>query len=126
MDQLQHFREGEDFRDVSKAILFDADILVELRRRAEKLEEETMSTKRWHRINFIHLRRMTRDIKFMRFEITRLEEEIKQAMMRRFGIIINLDELEEEVLRRYVFELETTAEQEMRALEKELSERQVS
>ncbi|TDG46464.1 hypothetical protein AWZ03_007120 [Drosophila navojoa] len=125
MDQLQHFREGEDYRDVSKAILFDADILVELRRRAEKLEEETMSTKRWHRINFIHLRRMTRDIKFMRFEITRLEEEIKQAMMRRFGIIINLDELEEEVLRRYVFELETTAEEEMRALEKELSERQI-
>lgn len=125
MDQLQHFREGEDYRDVSNAILFDADILVELRRRAEKLHEETLATKRWHRINFIHLRRMTRDIKFMKFEITRLEEEIKQAMMKRFGLIINLDELEEEVLRRYIFDLETTAEEEMRALEKELRRRQV-
>ncbi|EDW71227.1 cilia- and flagella-associated protein 44 isoform X2 [Drosophila virilis] len=125
MDQLQHFYEGDDYRDVSKAILFDADILIDLRRRAEKLHEETLATRRWHRINFIHLRRMNRDIKFMRFEITRLEEEIKQAMMRRFGLIINLDELEEEVLRRYIFELETTAEEELRALEKELRERQI-
>ncbi|KAH8293138.1 hypothetical protein KR044_006149, partial [Drosophila immigrans] len=125
MDQLQHFHEGHDFRDVSQAILFDADMLVDLRRRAEKLHEETLATKRWHRINFVHLRRMNRDIKFMRFEITRLEEEIKQAQMKRFGLIINLDELEEEVLRRYVFELETTAEEEMRALEKELQERKI-
>ncbi|XP_062127425.1 cilia- and flagella-associated protein 44 [Drosophila sulfurigaster albostrigata] len=125
MDQLQHFHEGHDFRDVSQAILFDADMLIDLRRRAEKLHEETQATKRWHRINFVHLRRMNRDIKFMRFEITRLEEEIKQAQMKRFGVIINLDELEEEVLRRYVFELETTAEDEMRALEKELQERKI-
>ncbi|KAL7741509.1 hypothetical protein ACLKA6_000823 [Drosophila palustris] len=125
MDQLQHFYEGHDYRDVSQAILFDADMLVDLRRRAEKLHEETLATRRWHRINFVHLRRMNRDIKFMRFEITRLEEEIKQAQMKRFGLIINLDELEEEVLRRYVFELESTAEEEMAALEKEVQERKI-
>lgn len=125
MDQLQHFYEGNDYRDVSHAILFDADMLVDLRRRAEKLHEETLATRRWHRINFVHLRRMNRDIKFMRFEITRLEEEIKQAQMKRFGLIVNLDELEEEVLRRYVFELESTAEEEMSSLEKELQERKV-
>lgn len=125
MDQLQHFREGEDFRDVSNAILFDADMLVNLRRRAEQLADETNATRRWHRINFVHMKRMMRDVKFMRFEITRLEEEIKDAQMKRFGIIINLDELEEEVLRRYVFELETSAEEEMRLLEQELQERRV-
>lgn len=125
MDQLQHFREGEDFRDVSNAILFDADLLVNLRRRAEQLADETNSTRQWHRVNFMHMKRMMRDVKFMRFEITRLEEEIKDAQMKRFGIIINLDELEEEVLRRYVFEMETTAEEEMRLLENELKERVV-
>ncbi|XP_030383032.1 cilia- and flagella-associated protein 44 [Scaptodrosophila lebanonensis] len=124
MDQLQHFYEGDDYRDLSKAILFDADRLVDLRRRVEQLNDETLATRRWHRINIVHLRRMNTDIKFMRYEITRLEEEIKQAMMKRFGLIVNLDELEEEVLRRYVFELETTAEDELRALEKELLERQ--
>ncbi|XP_017043934.1 cilia- and flagella-associated protein 44 [Drosophila ficusphila] len=124
MDQLQHFYEGDDYRDLSKAILFDADMLVDLRRRADQLSEETQATKRWHRINFIHLRRMNTDIKFMRFEITRLEEEIRQAMMKKFGIIVNLDELEEEVLRRYIFDLETNAEDELSALEKELMEKQ--
>ncbi|XP_068141565.1 cilia- and flagella-associated protein 44 [Drosophila tropicalis] len=124
MDQLQHFKEGDDYRDVSKAILFDADMLVDLRRRADKLSEETLATRRWHRINIVHLRRMNTDIKFMRYEITRLEEEIKQAMTKRFGLIINLDELEEEVLRRYVFELETTAEDELKSLEKELLDKQ--
>ncbi|KAH8333140.1 hypothetical protein KR074_006765, partial [Drosophila pseudoananassae] len=121
MDQIQHFYEGNDYRDLSKAVLFNADMLVELRRRADQLHEETLATKRWHRINFIHLRRMNTDIKFMRFEITRLEEEIRQAMMKKFGIVVNLDELEEEVLRRYIFDLETTAEDELRALEKELA-----
>lgn len=125
MDQLQHFREGEDFRDVSNAILFDADMLVNLRRRAEQLADETNATRRWHRINFVHMKRMMRDVKFMRFEITRLEEEIKDAQMKRFGLIINLDDLEEEVLRRYIFELETSAEEEMRLLEQELQERRV-
>lgn len=125
MDQLQHFREGEDFRDVSNAILFDADMLVNLRERAEQLAGETQSTEAWHMVNLTHMRRMKRDVKFMRFEITRLEEEIKDAQMKRFGIIINLDELEEEVLRRYVFEMETTAEEEMRLLENELKERVV-
>ncbi|XP_034669320.1 cilia- and flagella-associated protein 44 [Drosophila subobscura] len=124
MDQLQHFYEGDDYRDLSKAILFDANMLLDLRRRADKLNEETLATRRWHRINIVHLRRMNTDIKFMRYEITRLEEEIKQAMMKKFGLIIQLDELEEEVLRRYVFDLETTAEQELKALELELLERQ--
>ncbi|XP_020806019.1 uncharacterized protein LOC110182328 [Drosophila serrata] len=124
MDQMQHFYEGDDYRDLSKAVLFDADMLVDLRRRADQLSEETKATKRWHRINFIHLRRMNTDIKFMRFEITRLEEEIRQAMMKKFGLIVNLDELEEEVLRRYIFELETNAEDELKALEKELMEKQ--
>ncbi|KAH8249465.1 hypothetical protein KR032_009855 [Drosophila birchii] len=124
MDQLQHFYEGEDYRDLSQAVLFDADMLVDLRRRADQLSEETKATKRWHRINFIHLRRMNTDIKFMRFEITRLEEEIRQAMMKKFGLIVNLDELEEEVLRRYIFELETSAEDELKALQKELAEKE--
>ncbi|KAH8410145.1 hypothetical protein KR009_006835, partial [Drosophila setifemur] len=124
MDQLQHFYEGDDYRDISKAVLFDANMLVDLRRRADQLSEETLATRRWHRINFIHLRRMNTDIKFMRFEITRLEEEIRQAMMKKFGIIVNLDELEEEVLRRYIFDLETDAQEELNALEKEFLEKQ--
>lgn len=125
MHQIQHFREGEDFRDLRKAVLFDSSIIMDLQERVDQLNMETLETKRLHRINIVHLRRMNTDIKFMRLEITRLEEEIRQEMMKKFGMVINLDELEEEVLRKYVFELETTAEQELRSLELEMSKKRV-
>lgn len=126
MHQIQHFREGEDFRDLSKAVLFDSKRLMDLKGRVGTLENEEIETKRLHRINIVHLRRMNTDIAFMRLEITRLESIIKEEMMKKFGLILNLDELEEEVLRKYVFELETTAEEDIRLIEQEMKKRRVS
>ncbi|KAM7351532.1 cilia- and flagella-associated protein 44 isoform 2-T2 [Cochliomyia hominivorax] len=123
MHQIQHFRDGEDFRDLRKAVLFDSTIIMDLQERVDQLNLETLETKRLHRINIVHLRRMNTDIKFMRSEITRLEEEIRQEMMKKFGMVIDLDELEEEVLRKYVFDLETTAEDELRLLELEMAKK---
>ncbi|KAL9928049.1 cilia- and flagella-associated protein 44 [Glossina fuscipes fuscipes] len=123
MHQIQHFREGEDFRDLSKAVLFDSKRLMDLKGRVGTLKNEEIETKRLHRINIVHLRRMNTDISFMRLEITRLESIIKEEMMKKFGLILNLDELEEEVLRKYVFELETTAEEDIRLIEQEMKKR---
>lgn len=125
MHQLQHFREGEDYRDLSKAVLFDSTLLMNLQGRVDQLKVETLETKRLHRVNIVHLRRMNTDLKFMRSEITRLEELIRQEMMKKFGMVIDLDELEEEVLRKYVFELETTAEDELHQLEIEMQKKKV-
>lgn len=125
MHQLQHFRENENYRDLSKAVLFDSTLLMDLQGRVDQLKVETLETKRLHRINIVHLRRMNSDLKFMRSEITRLEELIRQEMMKKFGMVINLDELEEEVLRKYIFELETTAEEELRLLEMEMKKKKV-
>lgn len=125
MHQLQHFREGEDYRDLSKAVLFDSTLLMNLQGRVDQLKVETLETKRLHRVNIVHLRRMNTDLKFMRSEITRLEELIRQEMMKKFGMVIDLDELEEEVLRKYVFELETTAEDELHQLEMEMRKKKV-
>lgn len=125
MHQLQHFREGEDYRDLSKAVLFDSTLLMNLQGRVDQLKVETLETKRLHRVNIVHLRRMNTDLKFMRSEITRLEELIRQEMMKKFGMVIDLDELEEEVLRKYVFELETTAEDELHQLEMEMQKKKV-
>lgn len=126
MDQLQHFKPGDTYLDLSRAILFDANHLVALKDRVSQLNEETQETRRMHRINVVHLRRMNTDINFMRGEITRLESAIKQEMIKKFGTVINLDELEEEVLRRYVFDLETSAEEEFRLIEKEIAKKKVT
>ncbi|CAD7000651.1 unnamed protein product [Ceratitis capitata] len=125
MDQLQHFKPGDTYLDLSRAILFDANHLVALKDRVSQLNEETQETRRMHRINVVHLRRMNTDINFMRGEITRLESAIKQEMIKKFGTVINLDELEEEVLRRYVFDLETSAEEEFRLIEKEIAKKKL-
>lgn len=113
MSQIQHFREGEDYCDISEAVLFDADRLVQLKSRASILEDETIKTHHVYRRNIVHLRRMKIDLKFMNLESKRLQAEINEEMMRKFGMIIELDELEEEVLRKYIFELETTADEEI-------------
>lgn len=126
MHQIQHFRQDEDFRDLSKSILFDSACLINLRSRVDELKTETLKTKRLYRINVVHLRRMNADIKYMRSEILRLESLIREEMMKKFGVIVNLDELEEEVLRKYVFDLETSAEDEMRLIEIETKRKLVS
>ncbi|XP_039950900.1 cilia- and flagella-associated protein 44 isoform X1 [Bactrocera tryoni] len=125
MDQLQHFKTNDTYLDLSRAILFDANRLIALKERVAQLNDETQETRRLHRINVVHLRRMNTDISFMRSEITRLESEIKQEMIKKFGMIINLDELEEEVLRRYVFDLETSAEEEFRLIDKEIARKKL-
>ncbi|XP_067625340.1 cilia- and flagella-associated protein 44 [Eurosta solidaginis] len=120
MEQLQHFKDDEDYLDLSRAILFDANRLDSLNDRVAQLNDETLETRRLHRINVVHLRRMNADIAFMRSEITRLEGATKQEMIKKFGVVVNLDELEEEVLRRYVFNLETSAEEEFKLIDKEI------
>uniref|UniRef100_A0A1B0BLB5 Uncharacterized protein n=1 Tax=Glossina palpalis gambiensis TaxID=67801 RepID=A0A1B0BLB5_9MUSC len=51
-----HFRGGEDFRDLSKAVLFDAKRLMDLKGRVGILKNEEIEAKRLHRINIVHLR----------------------------------------------------------------------
>lgn len=125
MSQIQHFREDDDYRDISKAVLFDADRLTELKTRASVLEEETIKTQDVYRRNVVHLHRMKIDLKFMVLESKRLQAEINDEMMRKFGMIIELDELEEEVLRKYIFELETTADQEITDIVEEMRRRNI-
>jgi cilia- and flagella-associated protein 44 len=66
---------------------------------------ETLETKRKHRVNVNHLARMNTDIKFMEQQIVDLKEEINGTMMKKFGRIVDLDELEETILRRMVYEM---------------------
>uniref|UniRef100_A0A182T366 Uncharacterized protein n=1 Tax=Anopheles maculatus TaxID=74869 RepID=A0A182T366_9DIPT len=48
---------------------------------------------------------MKTDIKFMRQQLVSLKEEINETMMKKFGRVIDLDELEETILRQYTFEM---------------------
>ncbi|XP_053674678.1 cilia- and flagella-associated protein 44 [Anopheles nili] len=105
MDQMQYFRTETEFHDVENSLLFNRQALLKLYSRVDQLAAETLETKRKHRVNVVHLARMKTDIKFMRQQLISLKEEITKMMMKKFGRVIDLDELEETILRQYTFEM---------------------
>ncbi|XP_062543886.1 cilia- and flagella-associated protein 44 [Armigeres subalbatus] len=105
MDQMQYFRTETEFYDIENSLLFNNEKLMKLYARVSQLAMETLETKRKHRINVVHLARMRTDIKYMDQQIIVLREEINQAMIKKFGRVINLDELEETILRKFAFEM---------------------
>lgn len=111
MDQMQYFKNQAEFEDVNNTLLFNNHNVVKLYSRVGKLALETIEAKRKHRINVIHLAKMKTDIKVMEKQISDLKEGTSQAMLKKFGRVIDLNEVEETILRRFAFEMQV----EMRA-----------
>ncbi|XP_058463045.1 cilia- and flagella-associated protein 44 isoform X2 [Malaya genurostris] len=105
MDQMQHFRTESEFYDIENSLLFNHEKLMKLYSRVGQLAMETLETKRKHRVNVVHLARMRTDIKFMEQQIIELKEQLNEAMIKKFGRIVDLDELEETILRKFAFEI---------------------
>ena len=106
LDQMQYFKNQEEFEDIGNTFLFDHHNVTKLYSRVSQLAIETIEAKRKHRINLIHLAKMKTDIKHMEKQITDLKEATNQAMLKKFGRIINLDEVQETILRRFAFEMQ--------------------
>ena len=111
MDQMQYFKSATEFSDIDNTLLFNNHNVTRLYSRVGKLALETIEAKRKHRINVIHLAKMKTDIKFMEKQITDLRDGTNQAMLKKFGRVIDLNEVEETILRRFAFEMQV----EMRA-----------
>lgn len=110
MDQLQYFKTAEDISKIGDTLLFSNTNITKLYARVGQLALETLEVKRTHRVNVVHLSRMKADIKYMEQQIVDLKEEINSAMTKKFGRVVDLDELEEAILRRFVYEMRTNKE----------------
>lgn len=106
MDQMQYFKNQEEFENVESTLLFNNHNVTRLYSRVGKLALETIEAKRNHRINVIHLAKMKTDIKFMEKQIVDLKEAVNQAMLKKFGRIVDLNDVEETILRRFAFEMQ--------------------
>lgn len=106
MDQMQYFKNQPEFEDVNNTLLFNNNNVTKLYSRVGKLALETIEAKRKHRINVIHLAKMKTDIKFMEKQISDLKDATNQAMLKKFGRVIDLNEVEETILRRFAFEMQ--------------------
>jgi hypothetical protein len=106
MDQLQYFKNQDEFVNISNTLLFNNQNVTRLYSRVGKLALETIEAKRSHRINVIHLAKMKTDIKFMEKQIVDLKDGVNQAMLKKFGRIVDLNDVEETILRRFAFEMQ--------------------
>lgn len=106
MDQLQYFKSQDEFINISNTLLFNNHNVTRLYSRVGKLALETIEAKRSHRINVIHLAKMKTDIKFMEKQIVDLRDGVNQAMLKKFGRIVDLNDVEETILRRFAFEMQ--------------------
>lgn len=110
MNQMQYFRNEDEFKDIANTLLFNNRIVTKLYSRVAQIAAETLEANRKHRVNVIHLARMKTDCKFMEAEIVELREQINQTMFKKFGLIVDLDELEEAVLKRFAYDMKANCD----------------
>ncbi|XP_037958404.1 cilia- and flagella-associated protein 44 [Teleopsis dalmanni] len=118
--QIQHFYK-DPIKELDDGILFEWMHLVRLRKRVKSLKSENREVNREYRMNIIHLRRMRADIKFMRKENKRLKIVIKDETYKKFGIFLEIDELDEEMLTKFVFDMETNSDALYRRINRQCS-----
>lgn len=129
---MQHFTTKEELFAVDKSIVFNVSVFNRLFARVGELELETIDSQRkhryvgqcylstffqrsfnvpiFHRVNIIHLARMNTDCKYMEEYICDLNRDLRQAMIKKFGMSVNLDELQETILNRFAFMIRSNFE----------------
>lgn len=105
LDQLQYFKDEKEFGDISKTILFRKSTLLQLYARVGELSAETLVHKRNHRVNIVFLSRLKSDCHFMEQQLQLLRDQVKETMVQKFGMPVDLDELQEALLTKLLFEI---------------------
>ncbi|XP_069678702.1 cilia- and flagella-associated protein 44 [Periplaneta americana] len=109
ISQMQHFKDDSNkLENFSNTLVFSKEALKNLYARAGELDKETDLQKEKHRQNQRHLHRMNVDFQYMREMIRRLNDDITECMYRKFGGRIDLEELEESIIKRLVAEMKTS------------------
>lgn len=123
MDQIKHFHGSNRFDDIANTILVDRDTITKLDKRVEEINceitEETrkkrsdlINPQNWFEFNFLIFRyqyvlmqQLKREFRGMTDELAMLKEISKKKMFDKFGMIINLDKMEESVLEHLLYDV---------------------
>ena len=109
-DQLRYFRGENEFYDIQDMVVVNSDAIEKLYQRVGQLATETIDEQRKHRIQVIHLARMKSDCKFMNQQINHLKERIRTDMIQKFGAVVDLDEMEEAILKKFLYKMQSNGE----------------
>ncbi|KAJ9600983.1 hypothetical protein L9F63_000821, partial [Diploptera punctata] len=106
LDQLLSLKEDSDkLEPIDKTLVFSKEALKQLQTRIGELGKETEAQKEVHMQNRKHLHRLKLDCQHMTEQIKLLKDEIAECMYRKFNAQVNIDEIEESILRRLVAEM---------------------
>lgn len=74
----------------------------------------------------MHLARMKTDCNFMNNQILHLKEKTVTVMMKKFGAVVDLDEMEESILKKFLLNAQGSVEAIDKEYEKKANELRVS
>ncbi|RZF35303.1 hypothetical protein LSTR_LSTR013714 [Laodelphax striatellus] len=101
-DQLLNYKKCEEMGSIGNAVLMPMENLKKLNDRVGELENETKAEQLKHEQYKTHLQRMRVDVKAMEAQIEELKKKIKNEKMIKFGAEINIDRLEDSVLKEMI------------------------
>ncbi|GLH13922.1 Uncharacterized protein GBIM_18408, partial [Gryllus bimaculatus] len=107
--QLRYFEDSSaDLEHMGDKLVFSRAMLGRLQARVGELHKETlMQENKFRRYKQHHLR-MHIDCKHMRKEIKELKKIIDLTLIKKFGSVVNVEDLEDVVLQRLIVQLRTT------------------
>nr|XP_018898031.1 PREDICTED: uncharacterized protein LOC109031139 [Bemisia tabaci] len=108
LDQLCHFRSSAELEDLANTVLFPRTEWERLHSRLNELKDETENINVEGRRKQTHLHRLNLDCKKMKEEIAELTAKISETIITKFGQAVDVDSLEEIVLRRLLGEIRST------------------
>lgn len=120
LNQIQNFVSETEIEKISESILFSSEKLTNLYKRVGELEKETQLERQKHEKNRHHLTRMKVDVNHMKGMIRELNKDIEKSMMRKFGSKIDIDDIEESLLKRLVAEMHGIVKDLEQSFEKKL------
>ncbi|XP_076222298.1 cilia- and flagella-associated protein 44 [Nomia melanderi] len=106
MHQLQHIDSGCT-TEIQDCVVFNRQELSNLYARVGELQKETLDLAEQRKKNETHLKRIKLDLKYMEAQNKKLELEIKEKMIQKFGRKVSLINLYEIVLQRLIYETKT-------------------
>ncbi|KAK3913166.1 Cilia- and flagella-associated protein 44 [Frankliniella fusca] len=99
------------FELLKNTLVFNTAVLADLDRRKQQLDDEAKAQRAKHKKNRTHLHRMVVDVRFMRERLRSLREQIVEAQYRKFGCVVDMTELEQALLKRFIWDLRSSADE---------------
>ncbi|XP_017782969.1 PREDICTED: uncharacterized protein LOC108567166 [Nicrophorus vespilloides] len=105
LDQIQNISERGNMNLIKDSLVFSKHTLSNLYKRVGELYMETVQQRSKHKLSVKHLMKMKVDFSHMQSTMKSIRREIADEMTIQFGGPVNIDELQEFLLKKLIFNL---------------------